>query len=114
MVRFDEIKASIELIRRAMEQVPQGPIMHERMKGMAKQVLMKVPEGEAFSRVECGRGELTFFIISKGGDRPYRVRMVSPSFRNVTGFEAALIGHRLADVPAVYGSLDYFPPEADR
>lgn len=114
MLRFDEIKASIELIRKSMEQMPQGPIMHESVKGMARQVLMKVPEGEAFSRVECGRGESTFFVISKGEDKPYRVRWVSPSFRNVIGFEAALIGHRLADIPAVYGSLDYFPPEADR
>lgn len=114
MVRFDEIDGSIGLIRKAIREMPQGPIMHERTKGMARQVLMKVPEGEAFSRVECGRGELTFFVVSKGGDKPHRVRMVTPSFRNLIGFETALVGHRLADVPTVYGSLDYFPPEADR
>jgi NADH-quinone oxidoreductase subunit D len=114
MVRFDEIKASIELIRGAMAQMPEGPIKHESVKTMARQILLKVPEGETFTRVECGRGESTFFITSRGGDRPYRVRWVSPSFRNIAGFEAALIGHRLADIPAVYGSLDYFPPEADR
>jgi NADH-quinone oxidoreductase subunit D len=114
MVRFDEIKASIELIRGAMAQMPKGPIRHESVRTMARQILLKVPEGEAFTRVECGRGESTFFIISKGEGKPYRVRWVSPSFRNIAGFEAALIGHRLADIPAVYGSLDYFPPEADR
>ncbi len=114
MVRFDEIKESIGLLRKSMSKMPHGPIMHESKKGMARQLLMKVPEGEAFSRVECGRGELTFFVISKGGDKPHRVRMMTPSFRNLSGFENALIGHRLADIPAVYGSLDYFPPEADR
>jgi len=40
--------------------------------------------------------------------------MVTPSFKNVIAFKAALLGGRLADVPSVYGSLDYFPPEADR
>lgn len=113
LLRFDEIEKSMELIRKAVDEMPQGPVMLDGMKTMARQILLKPPEGEAFSRVECGRGELTFFVVSKGEDRPYRVRMVSPSFRNLRGFEV-LLGHRLADIPAVYGSLDYFPPEADR
>jgi NADH-quinone oxidoreductase subunit D len=114
MLRFDEIRSSIDLIRRALAQMPQGAIAHENLKTFAKQFALRVPEGEAFARVECGRGESTFHVISEGGNKLYRVRWVSPSFRNLAGFEAALIGHRLADIPAVYGSLDYFPPEADR
>jgi len=114
LLRFGEIKASIELIRKAIAKMPKGPVMHESMKGMARQIMLKVPEGEAFSRVEGGRGEITFFLVSNGTDKPYRLRMISPSFRNLAGFENALIGQRLADIPAVYGSLDYFPPEADR
>jgi NADH-quinone oxidoreductase subunit D len=114
LIRFDEIKASIGLIRGALDKIPEGPIRHEKVQKMTRLSLLKVPEGQAFSRVEGGRGEITFFVVSKGGPKPYTVRMLTPSFRNLIGFEEALIGHRLADIPAVYGSLDYFPPEADR
>ena len=75
---------------------------------------LKPAKGTAISRVEASRGELFFYIVSDGSTQPYRLRMITPSFKNVAGYKAALIGQRLADVPAVYGSLDYFPPEADR
>ncbi len=114
LLRFDEIKASIEMIRRAVAEIPHGPIRHESLVKMTRLSLLKVPEGESFARVEGGRGEITFYVVSKGGNTPYTVRMLTPSFRNLVGFEKALVGHRLADIPAVYGSLDYFPPGADR
>jgi NADH-quinone oxidoreductase subunit D len=75
---------------------------------------LKPAKGEAISRVEGSRGEVFFYVISDGSTQPYRLRMITPSFKNVIAYQAALIGGRLADVPAVYGSLDYFPPEADR
>jgi len=75
---------------------------------------LKPSPGEAVARVEGGRGEFFFYVISDGTDKPYRLRMVSPSYRNVILFSHLLKGHRIADIPAIYGSLDYFPPGADR
>lgn len=131
LVRFDEIRNSAEIIRQVLDKLPSGPILTEnyakRLVGFKKELLKKgvvrlptffvtlrPPEGEAVSRVECGRGEVLYYLISDGSSRPYRMRLVTPSFRNVIAFKYALRGHRLADLPAVYGSLDYFPPEADR
>ncbi|MEM1904502.1 MAG: NADH-quinone oxidoreductase subunit D [Acidilobaceae archaeon] len=77
-------------------------------------ISMKVPSGRAVSRGESGRGEIFYYVESKGGEKPYRVRLVTPSFRNLIAFKYVAPGHRLMDLPTIYGSLDYFPPEADR
>lgn len=114
MIRIDEIRESIKLIRRTVEEMPEGPVMSKETRSISALITKDLPEGEAFSRVECGRGELTTFLVSDGGKKPSRLRLITPSFRNVIAFREALVGHRLADIPAVYGSLDYFPPEADR
>ncbi|KXA88559.1 NADH dehydrogenase [candidate division MSBL1 archaeon SCGC-AAA259A05] len=114
MIRIDEIRESIGLIRRINEEIPKGKIMSEETRSINKLITKDFPEGEAFSKVECGRGELTTFLISNGKNKPRRLRVITPSFRNVIAFREAIVGHKLADIPAVYGSLDYFPPGADR
>lgn len=132
LVRREEIKQSIKIIRQILNKIPQGPYFAEKYQRlitpkmkelMDKNNILRFPaifsalkptKGEAISRVEAGRGEVFYYIISDGTAQPYRFRMVTPSFRNVTAFKHALLGGRVADVPAVYGSLDYFPPEADR
>ncbi len=132
MVRVREIQESIKIIRQVLKKMPEGPILHEKymkvippkMREYMKETgevkfpgifaNLRVPAGEAISRVEGGRGEVVFHIISDGKMSPYRMRMVTPSFRNVILFEHLNRGVRVADIPAIYGSLDYFPPEADR
>jgi NADH-quinone oxidoreductase subunit D len=132
MVRVREIMESIKIIRQVLKEIPEGPIIHEsyeklippklreemKQKGIVKFpsvfANLRVPAGEAISRVEGGRGEVVFHVISDGKLSPYRMRMVTPSFRNVILFEHLTKGARVADIPAIYGSLDYFPPEADR
>ncbi|MDK2372046.1 MAG: NADH-quinone oxidoreductase subunit D [Candidatus Korarchaeota archaeon] len=132
MVRVREIQESIKIIRQVLKKIPDGPILDEKYMKMIppnlrKQVEetghikfpgvfanLRVPAGEAVARVEGGRGEVVFHIISDGKMSPYRMRMVTPSFRNVILFEHLTKGARVADIPAIYGSLDYFPPEADR
>jgi len=132
LVRREEIKQSIKLIRQILDKLPSGSFFAEKylklitpkMKElMDKSNILRFPavfsalkpaKGDAISRVEAGRGELFYYIVSDGTAQPYRFRMVTPSFKNVIAFKAALLGGRLADVPSVYGSLDYFPPEADR
>ncbi len=120
------------MIRQILDEIPEGLFFAEKyMKLLSprmreeteKTKIVKFPamfsalrpsKGEAISRVEASRGEVFYYIVSDGTAQPYRFRMVTPSFKNVIGFKWALLGGRLADVPAVYGSLDYFPPEADR
>jgi NADH-quinone oxidoreductase subunit D len=64
--------------------------------------------------VEAGRGEIFFYLNTDGNKYPNRFRWVTPSFRNLPFFTKVAVGHRLADLPTIYGSIDYFPPEADR
>ncbi len=132
MVRVRETMESIRIIRQVLKEIPEGPILHESYEKLIPPKLreemkrrgvvkfpsvfanLRVPAGEAVSRVEGGRGEVVFHVISDGKLSPYRMRMVTPSFRNVILFEHLTRGARVADIPAIYGSLDYFPPEADR
>jgi len=132
LVRREEMKQSIRIVRQILDKMPDGPyfadkymkMVNPKMKELVDQsgvlrfpalfTALKPAKGTAISRVEASRGELFYYIVSDGSAQPYRLRMITPSFKNVAGYKAALIGQRLADVPAVYGSLDYFPPEADR
>lgn len=132
LVRFQEIMESLRIIEQALEKIPDGKILAEkyekmiqprakklvegtgRIKFPAIYVNLKPPKGEVFSRVESGKGEITVYLVSNGSPKPYRLRFVTPSFRNLLTFKNLIPGHRLADFPAIYGSLDYFPPGADR
>ncbi|MCS7115913.1 MAG: NADH-quinone oxidoreductase subunit D [Nitrososphaerota archaeon] len=132
LVRVDEIKQSMRILKQIVEKIPNGPILNEaylkmippRLRERAEQKgMVKIPatfinlkprKGEAVSRVETGRGEVIYYIVSDGSTNPYRFRFVSPSLRNLIAFKYVMPGHRLADIPAIYGSLDYFPPDADR
>ena len=74
----------------------------------------KGPPGESYRRVESGRGALGYYIVSDGTPKPYRVKISVGSFRNMLALPHLLVGQRLADMPAVYWSLNYWPVEADR
>lgn len=131
LVRLDEIRESMKIIRQVVKNMPDGPIFSEELakrfppkyRAALKNGLVKFPSsmfvlrpkpGKALSVVEGGRGEFLFYLVSKGDRKPYRMRMVTPSFRNLMCLRNLQRGHRLADLSAIYGSLDYFPPEADR
>jgi NADH-quinone oxidoreductase subunit D len=132
LVRFKEIEQSISIIRQAIKKIPDGDIISPQISRLFNPLMKKIyaetrrvkfpsllatlkpPKGEAMARVEAGRGEALFHIISDGSTNPYRFRFVTPSFRNVILFKYLIPGHRVADIPAIYGSIDYFPPEADR
>jgi len=106
LVRFEEIKQSIRILRQLARDVPKGPI--------AKKSPLVVPGGEAIGRVESSRGEINHYVVGDGGDKPYRVKMSTGSFKNLAALPFLLKGVRIGDMPMVYGSLDYWPVEADR
>ncbi|RLG86794.1 MAG: NADH-quinone oxidoreductase subunit D, partial [Thermoprotei archaeon] len=99
MVRVDEIFESIDMIRQIIKKLPDGPVAGKALPRVIK-------PGEAISRVEAPRGELVYHIISKGGQRPYRVKVRTPSFSNILNGVIAYRNSLLADVPVILGSFD--------
>ncbi len=99
MVRLEEALVSVDIIRYALEHLPQGPAVPKAFPRVAK-------VGEVVSRVEAPRGELIYHIVSTGGGNPYRVKIRTPSFLNIVNTEFTYLGHRLADVPVIFASYD--------
>jgi NADH-quinone oxidoreductase subunit D len=72
------------------------------------------PAGEAYFPVEGANGELGFYVVSDGKDRPYRVRVRPPCFYNMAGLHTMLEGYMVADVIATFGSINMIAGELDR
>ncbi len=106
LVRFEEMKQSVSIIRQALKKIPRGPI--------ARKAPIIAPEGEATGRVESSRGEYSVMVIADNSDKPYRVKIMNGSFRNLTALPYLIRNVHVADMPIIYGSLDYWPVEADR
>jgi len=106
MVRFEEMKQSIRIIRQALDQLPKGPI--------ARKAPLIIPEGEAVGRVESARGEITYLVMGDNSDKPSRVKIMNGSFRNLIAMPYLIRNVHIADMPIIYGGIDYWPVEADR
>jgi len=72
------------------------------------------PEGEVYASVEASKGELGFYIISNGSNRPFRFRIRTPSFANLSALPKMIEGGLIADVISVIGSIDIVLGEIDR
>ncbi|NTV27891.1 MAG: dehydrogenase, partial [Methanothrix sp.] len=107
-VRLREILESIHIIEQCLDRIPSGPIIPET------KVPKKVPAGEAYYRVEDPRGEMGMYVISDGGDKPYRVKVRGPFYATFQTLTPLLEGVYIADVVAIAGSMDGCPSEADR
>jgi len=110
MMRALEMRESVEILKQALAQVQPGPIMNPKVKIRA----FRPPIGEAYGRIEGPKGELGFYLISDGGPNPYRYRVRPPSFINLTVLEDLCLGHTVADVMVILGSVDIVMGEVDR
>jgi NADH-quinone oxidoreductase subunit D len=110
MMRALEMRESIAILNQALEQIPAGPVMNPKVKIRA----FKPPVGEAYGRIEAPKGELGFYLISDGSSNPYRYRVRPPSFINLTILEDLCLGHTVADVMVILGSVDIVMGEVDR
>ncbi|MEM4450888.1 MAG: NADH-quinone oxidoreductase subunit D, partial [Nitrososphaerota archaeon] len=99
----------VKIIRQAVEQMTEGPVKLKQ-----HPVTIKVPAGEVFASAEAARGQCSFYIRSDGTDKPYRVKICSPSFRNLIAMPYLIRDVRIADIPIIYWSLNYWPVECDR
>ena len=133
LVRMEEMKESVKILRQVCEKLPKGPVNITDPKGTLpdkEKVMMSMeelihhfivatqgidaPEGEVYFGAENPKGELGFYINSKGGGVPHRLKIRSPSFVNLSILPKLLPGHMISDVVAILGSLDFVMGECDR
>jgi NADH-quinone oxidoreductase subunit D len=108
LVRRREMEESVRIIEQALDQLPQGEIMAKVPR------TLKPPAGQVYCRTESPRGELGFYIVSDGTPKPYRYKVRSPAFVNLSALPEMLKGCLVADVVAVLGSVDIVLGEVDR
>ena len=109
LVRMEELRQSLRIVRQALDGLPEGPIVGRVPR------LIKPPAGETYHAIESPKGELGFFIASDGkSNAPYRFRVRPPSFCNLQALPRLVKGHLVADVVALIGSIDVVLGEVDR
>jgi NADH-quinone oxidoreductase subunit D/NADH-quinone oxidoreductase subunit C/D len=108
IIRMDEVRQSIRILQQALNRIPEGPVL------LKNPYNIRVPEGEAYGRVEAPKGELGFYLVSDGTANPFRYHIRSPSFINLTALEKMSVGMKVADVVAILGSIDIVLGEVDR
>ena len=133
LVRIEEMRQSVHILRQVISKLPSGPINVVDWKNMPppkSHVMTKMeelihhfivvtegldaPPGEIYFGAENPKGELGFYIRSKGGGVPHRLKIRSPSFVNLSILPELLPGCSLSDVVAILGSLDFVMGECDR
>ncbi len=133
VVRMEEMRQSVAILRQAVAKLPSGPITVQDPKNLPprkREVLLKMeelihhfiihtegvdaPAGEIYFGAENPKGELGFYIHSKGGGVPYRLKIRAPSFVNISILPKLLPGHMMSDVVSILGSLDFVMGECDR
>ena len=108
MVRMEEVRQSVRIIRQALDELPGGA--HKTEIPLA----IRPEPGEVYSRVEGPRGELGFYLVSDGGPAPYRFHIRPPSLINLTLLRDMAVGASLPDAVDALGSIDIVLGEVDR
>jgi len=108
VVRLEEMRQSRRIIVQALEQLPDGPVNAKLPK------VVKPPAGDYYHSIEAPKGEIGCYIVSDGTAQPYRVRVRPPSFVNLQALKQMCVGHLVADVVAIIGTLDIVLGEIDR
>ena len=133
LVRMEEMRQSVRLLEQCLAALPGGPVnvgdgkivlpdkqkVLTSMEELIHQFMLvtqgqDAPAGEVYFGAENPKGELGFYIMSKGGGVPYRLKIRAPSFVNLGILPHMLPGHMISDVVAILGSLDFVMGECDR
>ena len=133
LVRVEEAKQSIRILRQCLVQIPDGRIMIddprcalppkvdtyntiESMIRHFKHIVdgIKVPAGETYAFVEGGNGELGFFVVADGTGRPYKAYVRSPSFVHLSTAGQLIHGHLIADIVPIFGMINMIGGECDK
>ncbi|WP_298683023.1 F420H2 dehydrogenase subunit FpoD [uncultured Methanomethylovorans sp.] len=113
-VRLDEMRESMYIVEQCLDQIPSGPIFPEGTAYGRRSPVMRIPAGEVFHRVEDPRGEMGFYMVSDGSDKPYRVKIRGPVYPTLQALPPLLKGVSVADIVAIAGSMDTCTSEVDR
>ncbi len=133
LIRVEEMRQSLLIMKQAIEKMPDGPVMTEDKKiSPPKREEMKhsmeslihhfklftegyhVPAGETYTAVEAPKGEFGVYLIADGSNRPYRCKIRATSYPFLQALDFMAKGHMLADVVAIIGSMDIVFGEIDR
>ena len=132
-VRLVEMRESTKIVQQALDGMPGGPVKanapkvvlpdREKMKTEMEALIhhfkivtegFNVPAGEVYQGMECGHGQMGYYVVSDGTAKPYRVHMRYPSFATLQAVETMCKGRLIADLVAVVGSIDIVLGEIDR
>ena len=133
LVRLEEMRQSLKIIRQCIEQMPDGPVLttdgkiapprRAEMKRSMEALIhhfklytegFHVPAGETYTAVEAPKGEFAVYLVSDGTNKPYRCKIRAPGFAHLQAMDYICRGHMLADSVAVLGSMDIVFGEVDR
>lgn len=111
-VRLQEMDQSARIVEQALKQMPKsGPILAE---GLPRGRSIRLPPGEVYMRTEAPRGEYGIYMVSRGGSKPYRVRVRASSFCNLSALRQMMHNAYVADAVVILGSTDIVLCEVDR
>lgn len=127
LVRMEELRQSVRILRQALDWLDRNPgrVMAENVPrwmgapyapvGREGYLLKRqYPKGVGFSAIEEPHGEALAYVVNEGGEHPYRVKLKSPVFVNISAAHHYLVGYRVADIPPIMGSVDVCVGEVDR
>ena len=134
LVRMEEMRQSVRIVRQAIDKIPDGlwyaddakkiyaPQKGKILTSMEELIQNfmlvtegpQIPPGEVYFEAENPKGALGFYIVSKGGGVPYRLKIRAPSFCNLSILSELLLGAMVGDVPVILGSLEFVLGECDR
>jgi NADH-quinone oxidoreductase subunit D len=133
LVRMEEMRQSVRILHQCLDQLPDGPVsipngktvlpskekVLTKMEELIHQFILvtqgeNAPPGEIYFGAENPKGELGFYINSKGGGTPHRMKIRAPSFVNLSILPHLFPGHMMSDTVAILGSLDFVMGECDR
>lgn len=136
LCRLEEVKQSQHIIRQLIDNIPGGPVnvspegkdvlppkdqVYSSIEGLIHhfELIMtnrgfEAPKGEVYDCIESANGELGYYVVSDGGNVPWRVRTRPPIYINYQVFPKLMEGHMISDVVAVLGSINVIAAELDR
>ena len=133
LVRMEEMRQSVRILRQCLRKLPDGPVnipdgktvlppkdkVLSSMEELIHQFILvtqgiNAPPGEIYFGAENPKGELGFYIHSKGGGTPNRLKIRAPSFVNLSVLPVLLPGHMMSDVVSILGAIDFVMGECDR
>lgn len=109
LVRLAEAYQSIRIVEQCLEQLPKGPVVAS---GLPK--TLRPEPGEVYLRTEGTKGEYSVYAVSRGQNKPYRMKLRSPAFCNLSALREMVVGRYVADAIIILGSLDIVLGEVDK